>query len=124
MAGIKKWFDGVLCVGALMTAGLASVASADAVGGSGCGVYRVEAFSTNVHYVTAYGGQEVSVEVNGDNDTDLDVFVYDEFGNLVDWDNDELDLCLLSWYPRWTGTFRVEVVNLGSVYNEYTICVE
>ena len=84
---------------------------------------RVSAYSTDEYVVFFKAGMEVCVLVEGDGDTDLDLYVYDENGNLVDKDIDELDICVCSWTPKWSGKFTINVKNLGSVYNQYTISV-
>ena len=84
---------------------------------------RVYSNSTDVYRETFYGGEEVCVLVVGDGDTDLDLYIYDENGNLIESDTDILDTCVCTWTPKWTGEFRIEVKNLGNVYNEYTISV-
>lgn len=84
---------------------------------------RVSAYSTDEYVVFFKAGMEVCVLVEGDGDTDLDLYVYDENGNLVDKDIDELDTCVCSWTPKWSGKFTIKVKNLGSVYNQYTISV-
>jgi hypothetical protein len=81
----------------------------------------VSAHSTNVYHMEFYGGATARIEVDGDNDTDLDVYVYNEYGQLVASDTDELDLCIVRWTPRRTGLYRIEVVNLGGVYNRFTL---
>ncbi|MBR6056888.1 MAG: hypothetical protein IKP58_01830 [Victivallales bacterium] len=64
-----------------------------------------------------------AVIVSGDGDTDLDLYVYDENGNLIAKDEDNTDECLVTWTPRWTGKFIIKVVNCGSISNCYTIRV-
>ena len=67
------------------------------------------------------GGDIGRVVVDGDGDTDLDLFVYDERGRLLAVDNDGTDYCIAEfWVPR-TQTIRIEIRNLGSVWNEYTL---
>ncbi len=61
------------------------------------------------------------VAVIGDGDTDLDLLVYDENGNLIASDTDYTDKCLVEFAPRWTGTFLVRVVNNGYVHNNYLL---
>ena len=65
------------------------------------------------------GGQIAAIRVSGDGDTDLDLYVYDERGNLIASDTDRSDECVVAWTPRWTGPFIVRVKNLGGVYNRY-----
>ena len=62
----------------------------------------------------------VRVFVSGDGDTDLDVYVYDEDGNLVASD-DECCEGGIAWTPCRIGKFTIKVINRGSVYNCYTI---
>ena len=57
----------------------------------------------------------------GDGDTDLDLYVYDENGNLIDKDIDSTDTMLCMWTPKWTGEFIIKIKNLGSVRNYYTL---
>ena len=59
--------------------------------------------------------------VVGDGDTDLDVRVYDRFGQFVASDLDGTDTCLVEWRPVRGGFYRIEVRNLSDVYNEYAI---
>lgn len=82
---------------------------------------RVEAHKSDVYVVTLRGGEKASVLVKGDGDTDLDCFLRDENGNTVARDVDSTDSCLLQMTPKWTGQFRIEVRNNGSVFNAYTI---
>jgi hypothetical protein len=62
-------------------------------------------------------GEVAHVNVVGDGDTDLDVYVYDQNGNLITRDIRFGDRVGVSWTPRWTGSFRIEVHNLGRVWN-------
>jgi len=107
------------CVVALTC--LAAPLAASPVGGSRYDVHRVAAYGTDVFHVGYYGGESASVIIDGDGDTDLDLFVYDEFGNLIGADTDGTDFCVVRFTPGWTGSFRIEVQNLGSVYNQYEI---
>ena len=82
---------------------------------------RVNANATTYYYVEFSRGRLAEVFVVGDGDTDLDLYIYDENGNLIDSDIDLTDVCLCEWYPEWTGTFRIEVINLGNVYNIFDL---
>ena len=39
----------------------------------------------------------------------------------IDSDTDYSDNCVCTRTPRWTGSFRIKIVNRGSVYNRYVI---
>lgn len=82
---------------------------------------KVLAHDTDAYKITFEGGETAQVVVSGDGDTDLDLFVYDQNGNLVVSDTDTGDDCLVEWKPVWTGPFTVKVKNLGGVYNEYVL---
>jgi hypothetical protein len=83
----------------------------------------VRARTTDIWTVTMRGGESWTVYVSGDGDTDLDLYVYDENGNLIDSDTDYTDECLCSGWARWTGTFQIRIGNLGYVWNAYTMVI-
>lgn len=99
----------------------ASVTTRGATGGAKSGYSSVRAYDTDIYRVTFRGGEFAEVAVLGDGDTDLDLYVYDENGNRVCSDTDYTDQTYCSWRPRWTGSFRIEIKNLGDVYNRYRI---
>ncbi len=74
---------------------------------------------TDIWRITFRGGEPAYVAVSGDGDTDLDLYIYDENGNLITYDNSYGDDCLVSFTPRWTGVFIIKIKNLGRVYNRY-----
>jgi hypothetical protein len=96
-------------------------AQRDAVGGPVRHVDRVRAGYTDSYTVTFKGGEEAIVAVIGDGDCDLDLYVYDENGNLVGKDTDGTDRCLVRWTPRWTGKFHIKIENICIVYADYIL---
>jgi hypothetical protein len=112
----------VLSVG-LVLSQLAAPLAASPLGGAKSAVHQVLAHDTDHFNVTFRADEEATVMISGDNDTDLDFYIYDENGNLITSDTDSTDDCVLTFTPKWTGEFRIEVKNLGSVYNEYSIVV-
>jgi len=83
---------------------------------------QVQARSTD-RWRMMFRANELAVAwVNGDGDTDLDCWVYDENGNLIASDTDYTDSCLLQWRPAWTGEFTLRIQNFGDVWNGY--CIE
>ena len=112
----------LMITAALIAVTLFSIdAPAGRVPGPGSATERVLAFDTDVYRITFRGGETARIVVAGDGDTDLDLYVYDEHGHLIASDTDLTDFCVVTFHPRWTGAFRVEIRNLGSVYNAYTI---
>ncbi len=81
----------------------------------------VNARTTDVYRETFNGGERAYVAISGDGDTDLDLIVYDENNNLICRADSRSDDEACTWHPRWTGMFRIEVRNLGNVYNRYVI---
>lgn len=92
-----------------------------AVGGAKYTLESVSANSTDIFYIRFYGGELAEVALKGDGDTDLDLYIYDENGNLIDSDTGYSDACYASWQPKWTGTFKIKVKNRGDIYNEYAL---
>lgn len=105
------------------TPAASEVNTGDKIGASVDHRDRVNSNSSDVYYFDFRGGCEASVTVIGDHDTDLDLYIYDENGNLIDSDIDNTDICVCTWTPRWTGRFKVKIVNRGSVYNQYRLMI-
>jgi hypothetical protein len=91
------------------------------IGGPGKTVTKVNANSTDKFDVKFEGGKLARVEVRGDGDTDLDLYIYDEEGTVVTKDDDNTDHCIVTWTPSNTMKYTIRVVNRGRVYNQYTI---
>jgi hypothetical protein len=89
--------------------------------GPGIATSCVSARSVDTFTDTFRASEGALVSIRGDGDTDLDCWVYDENGNEIDSDTDGTDHCVLSWTPRWRGTFEIRVSNLGSMSNCYTL---
>jgi hypothetical protein len=67
------------------------------------------------------GGVSAAVYIEGDGDSNLDLFVYDELENEICSGAGYSDRELCRWTPRWTGPFRIEVRNAGAVINQYRL---
>ncbi len=119
----NRFFSRLLLAAAMVAPTAAMVPSADAgrIPGPGIHSTSVEAYDVDNYDIRFRGGEMARIVVSGDGDTDLDVFVYDADENLVASDVDPTDYCVVSWRPRRSATYRVEVHNLGDVYNIYTI---
>jgi hypothetical protein len=86
-------------------------------------ISRVDAHDTDTWRVPVTAGEVVTIRVNGDSDTDLDLFVKQN-GVLLGVDDDGLDYCVVRVRARRTGVLIAEVQNLGGVYNEYEFEVD
>jgi hypothetical protein len=85
------------------------------------GFYIVEADSANTHRMSVRRNQVVTVRINGDDDTDLDLFVYDPYGQIVGQDLSRDDNETVTFRARMSGTYTIRVSNLGDVWNEYSL---
>lgn len=96
-------------------------ATRGAVGGPKSGSAVVYGNCTDTYTIYFKSGIPAEVGVSGNGATDLDLYVYDESGNLIVADDDYSDDCYVCWTPRWTGKFIVKVVNRGYYNNYYSI---
>lgn len=62
-------------------------------------------------------GERAEIRIEGDGDTDVDLFVLDEIGTPICARTGPSDREFCAWTPRWTGAFLVRMVNLGNVPN-------
>ncbi len=97
----------------------AKTGSRGAVTGPRRGQTSVNARGMDYYNITFRGGEPAMVAISGDGDTDLDLIVRDENGNVVCRSESAGDDEICRWNPRWSGSFRIEVRNLGGVYNTY-----
>lgn len=91
------------------------------VGGPGLTRDRVRARGSDSYRVSFRGRERAAVAVTGDHDTDLDLYVYDENGNIICSDTRPGDHAECHWTPRWTGSFVVKILNHGRVSNRYVL---
>jgi hypothetical protein len=118
-ARLTKWSCLVLVV--LLALVPARPASAGRLEGPSTTRERAQRRTSDRYTVTFVGGEVARVFVSGDGSTDLDLYVFDERGNLIASDTDSTDDCLVTFVPRWTGRFTIVIDNLGSVYNDYVM---
>lgn len=121
LSDAKKLADGDANLLALIEKTSATAAKRGPVGGAKYNSTNVKANGADVYYQNFIAGSTAVVTAVGDGDTDLDLYVYDSNGNLIAKDDDYTDNCVVSWTPKWTGKFRIRVVNRGGVSNNYVI---
>lgn len=98
----------------------AAAGTRGAVDGPGRAVTVVRSGGADSFRVRFRGGEQAIVAISGDGDSDLDLEIYDENGRLVCRADGASDNEICRWTPRWEGSFRIRVVNLG-IANRYVI---
>ncbi len=90
--------------------------------------YRVDAnASTNIELSVC--STQVYMVANGDDDTDLDFWLYDDNGNLIHSDTDTTDITFFTIQNSRAGangqclTYNLQVSNLGNVYNNMNVAL-
>lgn len=127
LAEARPWATGDPHMLALLDAEAVKAKAASAAGtlGSTRGAIthrdRVSARAYDDFVVNFYGGDLARVAVVADGDTDVDLYVYDQNGHEIVRATGPGSNCLVQFVPRWTGPFRVRVVNLGYVYSDYIL---
>ncbi len=84
-------------------------------------VTSIRAHGTDVYYVRFYRGYRASVAVSGTGSSNLDMYIYDKYGNLACYDSSYTDRFVCRWTARSTGTYRIVVKNRGHYRNTYAI---
>ena len=84
----------------------------------------VEAYDVDVYPLKVAAGQTLEIAVDGDDSTDLDLYLIDPNGRVIASDDDSLDLCLVRKSVCTSGVYRLKVVNRGCEANLYTIAVQ
>jgi hypothetical protein len=91
------------------------------VGGPKKAVTTIAGHASDLYIETFAGGEVAAVLVKGDGNSDLDLFVYDENGNLIIYDDSKGDEAYCEWVPKWTGPFQLKVKNAGGAGVAYGI---
>ena len=115
MTAMKKMVAGILAMALLAVATPVSAQQ-------GSVIARVQAFQTVETTVWLSAGWH-RVTVDGDGDTDLDLYVSDQYGNLLAVDDDRTDYCIGRFYLASGRYVRIQIRNLGDVWNEYQLTI-
>lgn len=102
---------------ALLLTPLAALASP--LGGPQELVTVVPAYTTDTYVVTLYGNEDTVIEIVGDCSPgqDIDLWIYDENGYLIDKVTDYGCDARVVITPAWTGPFSIHVENDNHPYN-------
>lgn len=84
----------------------------------------VHAHSANTYTIHFRRGERVEIWGHGDGDTDLDLFVRDPRGRHVAADLGLTDQMMVGFRAPVSGTYQIEVRNLGNVWNAFSLTVE
>ena len=89
------------------------------------GCYETDYVGPNqvkVFYVTFHGLKEAIVELTAA-DSDVDLWIYDEHGNLIAKSTSDSGFEYVSWTPKWTGKFKIVVENRHKPNgSHFTLC--
>ncbi len=91
-----------------------------AVGGPKSSRTVVKGGFTDQFVMKFEGGEPAAIQISGDGDSTLDLYVFDENGNRVCAAVGRGDDAICRWNPKWSGPFTVRIVNRG-IANEYSI---
>lgn len=86
------------------------------------GGFRLSANSYRIHNIRLNRGS-ADIILEGDGDTDLDLYVYDDNNNFIAKSECVCDSERISLTIYRTSIFKVKVFNRGSVYNDYYLTV-
>jgi len=89
-----------------------------------CKLDIVQARDSEWFTLRVRANQIVDFALRGDGDTDLDLYVYDGRGNLIARDINPTDRASLRVISHADQTLRIEVRNLGRVWNQFALCVD
>lgn len=90
-----------------------------AVGKEKYSLDMISAYTTDTYKIAFKENKKATVKVTGVGLTDLDLYIYDNNGNLIISDTKNSDDCECSWIPKWTGEFTIRIKNQGGIYNLY-----
>jgi len=81
----------------------------------------IRPFTSFAEGMTFKGGERATVIVSGRLDTDADLYVYDDAGNVVAWDDRPSGACAVEWLPERAARFTIEIRNTGQSLDEVEI---
>ena len=85
--------------------------------------FTVSAYEVRYHTYRMTAGERITIQLVGDGDTDLDMYVYSAEGILIDSRESFSDVETSYITAYRSGTITIKVVNRGGVYNNYDISV-
>jgi hypothetical protein len=92
-----------------------------AVGGPLYAVGLLRPGASHRYEIKMEGGRWAEIVVIGDGDGDCDLYVFNERGRLIAFDEDFWDFCYVAWVPRFREVYTVIVKNNGRRASQYYI---
>ncbi len=80
----------------------------------------VEEGKIDVYRIRFDGGEQAIVRAKAHGD-DIDLYIYDTHDNLIEKDVEDDDVPVCIWTPKWTGEFKIKVVNNESHSVDYKL---
>jgi hypothetical protein len=127
---VKNWVVYVLAVACAMVASSAAVAQDEKATDEGKGsafkskAYEMKEKGEVAVLLTFEAGKAVTVTTNGDNETDVYMFVYDGEKKEVGKDTSPGPKCEVKFTPKKEGKFKLLVKNNGPGANKVTLEVK
>lgn len=126
---MKKFIFSFLMAATIIVSSV-SWSFASPVGGSKYGFYRLPGRYKQTFTQKFYAGEYARVTIEGDSYTDLDLYVYDQYGRLIAVDDTYGDdTGFVEFYVPYNSTtvkptYSIVVVNRGRVFNDYKIWIQ
>jgi len=95
-----------------------------AVGGPKTARDVVVGKDSHVYYIDLKANERTDFTLIGNGVSNLDLYLYDGNGNLISAHEGFDDVAVIWVVPKWTGTFKVVVKNLGNNNNRYELYAE
>jgi hypothetical protein len=92
-----------------------------AVNAGGFYVVNLNPNVEDIKHLHFFAGRQVTITVTSEFKSDVDLYVYDSFGNKVASDVRADPNCFVSFRAQVTGQYRIRVVNLGPGFNRAVV---
>jgi hypothetical protein len=92
-----------------------------AVGGPKSATDIISGGSTHTYSINLRGGERTNIALFGNAASDLDLYVFDSYGNLIVGDEGYTDIARLWVLPSVTSAFTIVVKNRGNRPNRYEL---
>lgn len=118
---LMKRILGTIVAGSLLAIGVSSWTPAEAgrEGGASETHEQVRAGYTDVYTIRFCCDERAVVRARGDGD--IDMFVYDQYGNLICKDEDYDSIPVCSFTPRRAGPFTIRIKNCEQYPVDYVM---